>query len=132
MSEYTEKAENFLKRHQLKFRATYLEYGPYFLGESESRNIYRLTVSGKGRGRYSTRFGQSINDSLANVKPTAYDLLCCLTKYDPGTFDDFCSEYGYDEDSRSALKIYKLVLTDWRKVQKFFTDTELEELQEIN
>ncbi len=32
------------------------------------------------------------------VHPTAYDILACLTKYEVGTFDDFCSNFGYDTD----------------------------------
>lgn len=131
MSEYTQKAEDFLTAHSLKFRSVFLEYGPYFPGETESRNIYRLTISGKGRGRYSTKFGQSINGTMKSEEPTAYDLLTCLTKNDPGAFEDFCSEFGYDIDSRTAERTYKAVKRDWQKVEQFFTPEEIEELQEI-
>jgi len=130
--EYTERAEDFLKKHNLKFRATYREFGPYFPDDKESRSIYLLTVSGNGRGRYSTKFGASINMTNEGTEPTAYDLFAGLTKSDPGTFEDFCSEFGYDEDSRSAEKTYKAVVRDWKKVQKFFTAEEIEELYEIN
>ena len=66
------------------------------------------------------------------IAPTAYDVLACLTKNDPGTFEDFCSEFGYDEDSRKAEKIYNAVLDEWRNVCALFTDEEIEQLQEIN
>ena len=66
------------------------------------------------------------------VAPTAYDVLSCLTKSDPCTFEDFCSTYGYDEDSRKAEKIYNAVLDEWRNVCALFTDEEIEQLQEIN
>lgn len=66
------------------------------------------------------------------AKPTAYDVLACLTKYDVGSFDDFCSEFGYDEDSRTAEKIYKAVLDEWLNVQRLWNDKEIEQLQEIN
>ena len=66
------------------------------------------------------------------VAPTAYDVLACLTKNDPGTFEDFCSEFGYDEDSRKAEKIYNAVLDEWKNVCVLFTDGEIEQLQEIN
>ena len=66
------------------------------------------------------------------VAPTAYDVLACLTKYDPDTFENFCSEYGYDEDSRKAEKIYNAVLDEWRNVCALFTDEEIEQLQEIS
>ena len=66
------------------------------------------------------------------VAPTAYDVLACLTKSDPDTFENFCSEYGYDEDSRKAEKIYNAVLDEWRNVCALFTDEEIEQLQEIS
>lgn len=61
-----------------------------------------------------------------------YDVLACLTKCDPGTFENFCSEYGYDSDSRKALKTYKAVRNEWQNLCKLFTESELEQLQEIN
>ncbi len=64
--------------------------------------------------------------------PTAYSVLACLTKYDCGTFEDFCSEFGYDSDSRTAEKTYKAVCNEWLNVQRLFNDTEIEILQEIS
>jgi len=63
--------------------------------------------------------------------PSAYDALTCLTKYDPGTFENFCSEYGYDLDSRKAVRTYKSVRKEWSAVSKLFSDSEIEQLQEI-
>lgn len=65
------------------------------------------------------------------VTPSAYDVLACLTKYDPGTFENFCSEFGYDTDSRKAEKTYKAVVDEWKNIQALFTDSEIEQLQEI-
>jgi hypothetical protein len=66
------------------------------------------------------------------VAPTAYDVLACLTKYDVGTFENFCSEFGYDTDSIKAEKTYNAVLNEWQNVCALFSDTEIEQLQEIN
>lgn len=63
--------------------------------------------------------------------PNAYDVLACLTKYDPGTFENFCIEFGYDTDSRKAEKIYKAVVNEWQNIAMLFTDSEIEQLQEI-
>lgn len=65
------------------------------------------------------------------VPPTAYDIIACLTKYDPGTFEDFCSEFGYDEDSRRAERTYNAVKEEWVGVQTLWTDEEIEKLWEI-
>lgn len=64
--------------------------------------------------------------------PTEYDLLACLTKYDVGTFEDFCGEFGYDTDSRKAEETYSAIKEEYEKVCGLFTDEELTELQEIN
>lgn len=63
--------------------------------------------------------------------PTAYDVLAAITKSDPGTFGDFCGEYGYDTDSRRAMDTYLSMQNEWARVRAFFTGEELEELQEI-
>jgi hypothetical protein len=63
--------------------------------------------------------------------PAFYDVLTCLQKYDVGTFEDFCNDFGYDIDSRKAEKTYKAVLEEWQAVQSLFNDDELSQLQEI-
>lgn len=132
MSEYTEQAENFLAKHNMTFRAVYVDHAPYFDDDKESRDIYNLTITAKDtRKKFTVRFGQSINGTQKGDIPTAYDMLTSITKSDPYTFEDFCSEYGYDEDSRQAEKTYKAVKREWVKVSRFFTDEQLEEMQEI-
>lgn len=61
----------------------------------------------------------------------AYDVLTCLTKDNPGMFSDFCSEYGYEEDSRKAFSTYEDVCEEWKKVSSFFSASEIEEMKEI-
>lgn len=63
--------------------------------------------------------------------PTEYNLLASLTKYDTGTLEDFCSEFGYDTDSKKAEKIYNAVKEEYLKVCTLFNDAEMEELSEI-
>jgi len=63
--------------------------------------------------------------------PSLYDILACLTTYDPGSFSDFCSEYGYDEDSKKAEDLYRAVLAEWRAVEPLFSDV-IDQLREIS
>lgn len=65
------------------------------------------------------------------VPPSIYSILCCLTKYDPGTFPQFCDEFGYDTDSKKAEKTYNAVVDEWKGVCSLFTDEEIELLAEI-
>lgn len=69
---------------------------------------------------------------MTRREPTPYDVLACITKYHPGTFEDFCGEFGYDTDSRKALATYEAVLQEWGKVSAFFTSGEIKEAQEIS
>lgn len=64
-------------------------------------------------------------------QPTIYDVLACLQKYDVGSFEDFCWEFGYNVDSRRAEKIYKAVCKEYEKLCTIFTDEEMELMQEI-
>jgi hypothetical protein len=76
-----------------------------------------------------------LNDFCIKVKgtePRNYDILSCLTKYNPGTFEDFCSEFGYDTDSRKAEKIYNAVRDEYLQLLSLFNEKEMEQLQEIN
>lgn len=66
------------------------------------------------------------------VKPTAYDVLSCLTKYDCGSFDNFCLEYGYSNDSIRALKAYLACSKEYEELRRIFNAEQIEELREIN
>jgi hypothetical protein len=65
------------------------------------------------------------------VPPTAYDVITCLQKYDVGTFENFCGDFGYDEDSRTAERTYKAVVEEYEALSNMYTPEELEEMQEI-
>lgn len=67
----------------------------------------------------------------ADAVPNEYDVLACLEKYDPGTFEDFCSELGYNEDSRTAERIYIAVIKEYKDLIRIFTEEQMEELREI-
>ena len=84
-----------------------------------------------GRGS-QTLAEQYRTHPLKDETPTAYDLLACIEKNDPGDFEEFCSEFGYDTDSRRAEDNWRAVVKEWQKVRRFFTAEELAELQEIS
>lgn len=63
--------------------------------------------------------------------PSMYDVITALTWYDPYTFEDFCANYGYDEDSRFAERTYKAVKKEWNQLKQMFNEEELEVLSYI-
>jgi hypothetical protein len=62
--------------------------------------------------------------------PTLYDVLACLTKYDPGPHEYFCGDYGYAVDSVKGLETYLAVQKEWHCVLQMFGDV-MEEFCEI-
>lgn len=78
-------------------------------------------------------FGSVKLDKIVRPKePTLYSVLACLQKYDVGSFEDFCGEFGYDTDSRRAKKTYKAVVKEYDKMCSLFNNDELELLAEIH
>lgn len=82
----------------------------------------------------ATRLAASSRDVRKNPNfkaPTYYDVLAALTKTDPGLFQDFCKEFGYDTDSRRAERIYNAVRDEYLHLANIFSSEELEQMQEI-
>lgn len=65
-------------------------------------------------------------------EPNAYSILASLEKSHPGTLEQFCSEFGYDTDSKKAEKIYHAVIDQVQNIERLFSTKEIEDLQEIN
>lgn len=64
-------------------------------------------------------------------RPTAYDVLAGIDNWHNDTFEDWCFNYGYDEDSREAYRTYQNCEELAAKLSKVFTREELEALQYI-
>lgn len=132
MTDYNRKANDFLNGTSTIFEAKFKKYDYYFSDDKDMRDIFRITLKNKIH-TYSFDFGQRQNKSTCTGenKPTPYDVLACLEKYEPGTFHDFCYNYGYDTDSRKAYKIYKAVRKAWKNIELLFTPEQINLLQEI-
>lgn len=106
---------------------TYTLSGGCRSGNYKITDLSAWTIVPKGK----TAFGSMCLMVKDGIPPTNYDVLACLTKYDPNTFEDFCSEFGYDTDSKTAEKTYNAVKDEYKNVCMLFTDEEIELLQEI-
>lgn len=62
--------------------------------------------------------------------PSDYSILAALTKSDPGTFAEFCADFGYSEDSIKARDTYIAMVEEWANVKRMFGPW-LEQLQEV-
>jgi len=128
MTDYEKQAEDFLKATKTEFKTVFFKHDKHFPEDKETRDIYKITLK-CGERKYTFNFGQSLANQ--GIVPTAYDVLACLQKYDVGTFEDFCSNFGYDTDSRMAERTYKAVLNEWKNIQRLYTDEEIRQMQEI-
>jgi hypothetical protein len=79
------------------------------------------------------RASDAVAKELGQVRrPTAYDVIASLTKYNPMTFEHFCSDFGYNTDSIAAKNTFDAVVQEWLQVSAFFSAAEIEKLQEVN
>ena len=129
MNDYEKQALDFLTYTGTTLDILWSECRPYFLGDKEARNVYEFTLRNKN-GEYSGTFGDSIVNTKANNRPTYYDILSCLATFD-GTFLDFCSDFGYDEDSFKARKIYNEAMRQSDALKRLFSADELVMLEAI-
>lgn len=129
MSENEKQANKFLKSTGVRFEAKFLAFGKHFDDDKEDRDIYECKLINAYGREYVFKFGQSIANS--GKTPTPYNVLACLTKNNPGDFENFCGEFGYESDSRKAFKVYKGVKREWKNIERLFSDKEIERLQEI-
>ena len=118
-------AQATLKQLAAKVRLTF-KYGETALDWDkqddwqQKANGYRCTLTYKGR-RYTFDFWQGVG---IRHDPTAEGCLECLLS-DANVeedFHDFCSEFGYDEDSRKAEATHKACLKVGREMRRLLGD----------
>ena len=133
MDECEQQAKVFLEKHNLSFSTEYKDYGRYFEDDTQERAIYRIRIGRKNNRSITFNFGQSIEKTGTGTKPTAYGVLASISGdiTCPYVFEEFCSEVGYEEDSRIAERVFKKTLKLAKRLNAFFSEGEEEDLIEI-
>jgi len=133
--DYQKQANDFAAKYGVKLEVVNEHYGFHFHDDKQKRHVFEMELSRNGKS-YTFAFGQSIAN--AGEVPTMYDVLACLTKYDVGSFADFCADYGYNDLPLSEYDrdyeinaLYEAVREEFEEVQRLFGDV-IEELQEIS
>ena len=134
-TDYNQQAADFLTRNGIKFRSVLSDTkrAPWQKMGCTDSHHYRVTLSKPGK-RVAFDFWDSIQNRRDGIRElSAYSVLACISGdvHCPETFADFCSEYGYDTDSRSAEQTFRRCLAFSRKLRAFFTEKEIQELSEI-
>jgi len=159
--DYQKQADNFAKKHGVTLTILGKAYKKHFSDDKEPRFVYSLELS-RGEEFYQFEFGQSLasikfeqikrkvktakaykmeggfywenGKPISCETPTMYDVLACMQKYKLGTFEDFCSDFGYNDLPLSAytetMKTYKACLAEYNAMERLFSDC-MEELQDI-
>ena len=144
-NEYDQQAENFLTSNGIKFRATLSDSKTAaWSDDGKHGHHYRVTLSRpsipawKAANQCGSRlvfdFWGSIKDAEDGVESvSAYSVLANISSdaYTPDTFAEWCSDYGDSRDSIKALQTFRRCAAFAKRMRAFFTEAELEQLQEI-
>jgi hypothetical protein len=138
MTDYEKQAADFLGARGLHFAALQAreQAAPPWAKVGEDHGTkYRITITRSKTGAsISFDFWGSIKDCEDGTKPTAYDVLACISgdANAPETFEDWCGDYGYDTDSRAAYATWERCKAFAAKLQHFFSADDLAALSQIN
>ena len=134
MTTYDQQAADFLNKWEIKFSAKLSNTKEPSWTTRGQHNHFLVKFS---RGRKSVSFDyfdseKNYQDGKTVIRP--YDALaCCSNELDCAeTFEEFCGDFGYDLDSRSAEKTFRALKKMSKKMSAFFTGEMADELREIN
>lgn len=137
MYDYTEQAEEFLKKNNVKIDMTLKDKAINRIwNDNVLRNRYTVKIITE-LGTYKFNFWDSQYNTMNNIKPSVYIILADLQKYDPEDFETFCMNCGfevyddnYDGYNHRAMKMYNAACEQYENLMRIFTDEQMEELQE--
>jgi len=108
---------------------------------NKRHNSYEVTLSRLRDGKrlvYTFPFYDSIRNTEEGKKATYdfYSILACLNLSHCNSFDDFCSDYGYEfkteREYTKAKQTYLDVMEQDRELRRMFNAEELQKLSKIN
>ena len=135
MTKYRNQAKEFLESCNAKMGIRFIgaEINPDW-GDNVKRNKYMFVIK-TPFGSMTDYFWDSEYNTERDIKPTEYDILACLEKYDVGTIDDFVSEFGYEvhewADVKRIESTYVAVVQQYNDLCRIFTPEQMEILRGI-
>lgn len=134
-SEYEQQAIDFLKDTDTTMKIERIDYRTDG-GCMNTGNHYDYEITLKRNSKtWKFQFCDSVDAYRKDELPTAYDILACLQKYEvEEDILDFCSEFGYETETReereNAKRIHNACLKEYKNVMRLFEDV-IDELEEI-
>ena len=135
MNSYEKQANDFLNKANSKMTISHIsENGEWKRSPMTGGYLYRVRIDRNGK-TWTFQFSDCLANYQTNNRPSKYDVLACIEKYEPyGDVWDFAREFGYeihDRDSFKATeKIFKSVCREYKNVIRMFGDV-IDELCEI-
>lgn len=116
-----QKIEDFVNVHKIKIKVESISSNPFFVDGRDDMDHYRVILR-IGRRQFTTYFSKGYGHS--GKEPTTEEVLDCMASDASGyenarSFEDWCGEYGYDEDSRKAETIFNNVAKQSTKLKNF-------------
>lgn len=104
--DYEKTMNEVLKENNINVDIVYV--GKSLVDWDIERNLHNYYIVTLKRNNKEMRFDfwDSVKNTREGKKPTNYDVVACLEWYEVGTFQDFCFNFGYNEDSIRALNTY--------------------------
>ena len=124
------------RKYSFEFEQSLNKSGFYYTKGVQKINIERKHLNVKNLTSFiriqDCDFMPEFDKIHKPAEPTARDVLACLQKYDVGSLENFCSDFGYDLDSKTGEKTYNAVCDEYNNIRILFSDSEIKKLQEIS
>ena len=119
----------FIKSNRIRMTAERTDSNPS-MDDSANMDHWKCLLRA-GNSRMTVTFSMGFGHHGA--EPKAEDVLDCLSSDAAGienaqSFEDWCSEYGYDTDSRKAEKTFKTIEHQAKRLRNFLGDSAYETL----
>lgn len=119
----------FVKEHKISISNEYADFNPN-MEDSDNMDNWKSTLK-MGKKQMTVFFSKGTGHE--GKEPDVVDILDCLIIDSSAmelTFEDFCSEFGYDTDSRKAERTFKACSQNASKLFKFLYREKFEQLKE--
>jgi len=137
MNKYDKKAKKFLEKTKMtlniKKSKSKSKNKPFWISK-ENPNCgikYEVTLK-RGQRTYTFDFWDSVYNKEREEKLSKYSVLSSLEIHEEESFEDFCRNFGYNNDSIKAKNTHESVKLQSLNIQRLLSDEEIKKLREIN
>lgn len=99
----------------------------------QNYNNHKVTITHNKKSFSFEFWGSIMNPEISNDQENVFAFYCILSDglSAKDSYSGFCSEFGHDEDSRTAERIYKACEKSLRKIERVFNCDLYELINEI-